>query len=43
MTKKAKAGKRMVKRKTSYAPGASEADHMRDVAHRGRQERRRGG
>ena len=42
MTKKAKAGKRLVKRKTSYAPGASEGDHTRDVAFRGRKEQRRG-
>jgi hypothetical protein len=42
MTKKAKTGKRMAKRKTSYAPGASEGDHVRDVAYRARKEQRRG-
>jgi hypothetical protein len=42
MTKKAKTGKRMVKRKSSYAPGAADGDRARDVAYRSRKELRRG-
>ena len=42
MGRKGKTGKRMVKRKSSYAPGAGDGDQKRDVAHRGTQELRRG-
>jgi hypothetical protein len=42
MGRKGRSGKRMVKRKSSYAPGAVEGDQNRDVAHRGKHELRRG-
>jgi hypothetical protein len=42
MSRKSRAGKRLVKRKSSYAPGPGEGDRERGTVHRLREEERRG-